>query len=85
MKLIGTFLQMLRKDAGHNASDVAEHLGYTRQMVSRWENSHALPALDIVVRWARYLGQKSSLWTADKCTNIAIALWEWEDAFGDGE
>ena len=85
MKLIGTFLTMLRKDAGRNASDVAEHLGYTRQMVSKWENGHALPALDITVRWARFLGQHCSLWDAEKCTSIAISLWEWEDAFGDGE
>ncbi|GIM45926.1 hypothetical protein DNHGIG_14750 [Collibacillus ludicampi] len=49
---IGALLRMCRERKGFSQSAIASQLYINRSTVSRIENGHEIPSIDLVMRWA---------------------------------
>ena len=50
---IANRLQKLRKEKGYSQEQLAEHLGISRQAVSKWERAEASPDTDNLIELAK--------------------------------
>lgn len=48
-KKIGSFMKELRKEKELTQEQIAEHFNVSNRTVSRWENGHNMPDLDILI------------------------------------
>lgn len=55
-KTLGSRIQAGRKAAGMSQEALGEHLGVSRQAVSRWEADAALPELEKLIAMSRLFG-----------------------------
>ena len=53
---VGRFLAKQRKAAGVNQRAVADHLGMSQQVVSRWEQGAAVPSLEHLIQLSEMYG-----------------------------
>lgn len=76
MELIGTKIQVLRKNKNMTQSQLAEVLSVSSQSVSKWENNLSVPDISLLPIIARYFGI-----TMDELFNYRLDALNYKDRF----
>lgn len=53
---VGRRIQELRQGQGYSQDALSEHLGVTRQALSRWENGLSAPSIDTLITLSKLFG-----------------------------
>ena len=55
-KMLGNVIKKLRTEYQVSQTQLANHLGISKQSVSNWENDNILPSIEMLVRISEYFG-----------------------------